>query len=59
MAPLYLGVTADLARRLWEHCEGVADGFTEKYGLKRLVCAERHDDIRTAIKREHNLKHWP
>ena len=56
---LYVGVTSDLARRLWEHREAVADGFTKKYGLKRLVWAERHDDIRSVIQREHNLKHWP
>ena len=56
---LYVGVTSDLARRLWEHREGVADGFTKKYGLKCLVWAERHDDIQSAIQREHNLKHWP
>jgi len=56
---LYVGVTSNLARRLWEHREGVADGFTKKYGLKRLVWVERHDDIRSAIRREHNLKHWP
>ena len=43
---LYVGVTGDLARRLWEHREGVADGFTKKYGLRRLVWAERHDGIR-------------
>ena len=46
---LYVGVTSDLARRVWEHREGVADGFTKKYGLKRLIYAERHEDIRTAI----------
>jgi predicted GIY-YIG superfamily endonuclease len=45
---LYVGVTSDLARRQWEHREGVADGFTKKYGLRRLVWAERHDDIRAA-----------
>ena len=56
---LYVGVTSDLARRAWEHREGAADGFTKRYGLKRLVFAERHDDIRTAIQREKNLKHWP
>jgi len=56
---LYVGVTSDLARRGWEHREGAADGFTKKYGLKRLVWAERHDDIRTAIQREHNIEHWP
>ena len=56
---LYVGVTSGLARRLWEHRGGVADGFTKKHGLKRFVWAERHDDIRSAIQREHNLKHWP
>ncbi len=56
---LYVGVTADLARRSWEHHSGVIDGFTRTYGLKRLVYAERHDDIRTAIQREKTIKHWP
>jgi len=56
---LYIGVTADLGRRVWEHREGVVDGFTKRYGLKRLVYAERHEDIRTAIQREKTMKHWP
>jgi putative endonuclease len=56
---LYAGVTSDLARRAWEHREGVADGFTRRYRLKRLVWAEHHNDIRAAIQREKNLKHWP
>jgi putative endonuclease len=56
---LYTGVTSNLARRAWEHREGVANGFTKRYGLKRLVFAERHVDIRTAIQRERNMKHWP
>ena len=55
----YIGVTSDLARRIWEHREGVADGFTKQYRLKRLVWAERHNDIRSAIQRERNMKHWP
>lgn len=55
---LYVGVTRDLARRVWEHREGLADGFTKKYGLKRLVYAEPHADISSAIQREKNLKHW-
>ena len=55
---LYVGVTSDLARRVWEHREGLADGFTKKYGLKRLVFAEPHADIRSALQREKNLKHW-
>jgi putative endonuclease len=56
---LYVGVTSELARRAWEHREGIADGFTKRYGLKRLVYAERYEEIRTAIQREKNLKHWP
>ena len=55
---LYVGVTADLARRVWQHREGLIEGFTKRYGLKRLVYVERYDDIRTAIQREKNLKHW-
>ncbi len=56
---LYVGVTADIRRRAWEHREGVGDGFTKRYQLKRLVYAEAHDDIRDAIRREKRLKHWP
>jgi putative endonuclease len=55
---IYVGVTNDLARRAWEHREGLVDGFTKRYRLKRLVYAERYDDIRHAIQREKNLKHW-
>ena len=56
---LYVGVTADIRRRAWEHREGQAEGFTKRYGLKRLVHAEWHDDIRGAIHREKRIKHWP
>jgi putative endonuclease len=55
---LYAGVTSHLSKRIWEHREGVAPGFTKRYGLKRLVYVERHADIQTAIQREHNMKHW-
>jgi len=55
---LYIGVTNDLARRAWEHREGLIEDFTKRYGLTRLVFFERHDDIRTAIQREKNLKSW-
>jgi putative endonuclease len=51
-------VTSDLARRVWEHPEGVPDGFTKKHGLKRLVYAEPHANIEAAIQREKNMKHW-
>ncbi len=55
---LYLGVTDDLPRRSWEHPEGVVDGFTKRYGLKRLVYFEHYDDIRDTRQREENLKHY-
>ena len=55
---LHTGVTADIARRVFEHREGLVSGFTRRYGLKRLVWLEAHDDIRSAIQRESNIKHW-
>ncbi len=55
---LYVGVTANLSRRVYEHREGLIAGFTKRYGLKRLVYCEQYDDIRSAIQREKNLKHW-
>ncbi len=56
---LYVGVTSNLARRAWEHREGVAEGFTKRYGLKRLVYAEPHESITAAIQRERTVKGWP
>ena len=56
---LYVGVTSDLVRRVFEHRSGFVDGFTKQHGLTRLVYFERFDDIRDAIQREHNIKHWP
>jgi putative endonuclease len=56
---LYVGVTSNLPRRVWEHREGLVDGFTKRYGLKMLVYAEQHPDIGTAIQRETTMKHWP
>ena len=55
---LYVGVTSDLARRVQEHREGQVDGFTKRHGLKSLVYAEYHEDMRAAIQREKNSKHW-
>jgi putative endonuclease len=55
---LYVGVTSDIARRAWEHRNGVVDGFTRQYGLKRLVYCEHHDTIIVAIQREKTIKHW-
>jgi len=56
---LYVGVTSALARRVWEHREGVYRGFTRTYGLKRLVWYEPHDEMTTAIQREKSIKRWP
>ena len=56
---LYVGVTADIARRAWEHREGLVDGFTKRHGLGRLVYVESHDEIQLAIQREKTIKHWP
>ena len=56
---IYIGVTSQLSRRIWEHREGVAPGFTRRYGLKRLVWYEPHDDMGVAIGREKSLKRWP
>ena len=56
---LYVGVTSQIARRAWEHREGVVEGFTKRYGLKRLVYVEHHDEITNAIQREKRMKSWP
>jgi len=56
---LYVGVTNDLVRRVFEHRSGFVEGFTKRYGLKRLVYFESFENIQSAIQREHNVKHWP
>ena len=55
---LYVGVTSDIDGRAWQHREGVFDGFTKRYGLKRLVYCESFSDIEEAIWREKRLKTW-
>ncbi len=55
---LYIGVTNDIARRAYEHREGIFPGFTKRYDLKRLVWFEQHEDIRDAIHREKTMKAW-
>jgi putative endonuclease len=55
---LYIGVTNDLARRCWEHREGMVPGFTRKYGVKILVYFEAFGDIEAAIHRETRLKKY-
>ncbi len=55
---LYIGVTNDIARRVWEHRNGKGSEFARKYRVHRLVYLEPHNDIRTAIQREKTLKEW-
>jgi putative endonuclease len=55
---LYVGVTNDLVRRVFEHREGTVSGFTKTHGLKRLVWFEEHATIPLAIQREKTLKRW-
>ena len=54
----YVGVTSDLPKRIWEHRNGVAEGFTKKFGVHRLVYAESHDTMEAAILREKRVKEW-
>ena len=55
---LYVGVTSALVKRVWEHREGLADGFTKEYGLKTLVWYELHGNALAAITREKQIKKW-
>ena len=55
---VYTGVTTNLARRAFEHREGVLEGFSSKYRLKKLVWYEEHETVLAAIQREKNIKHW-
>jgi putative endonuclease len=55
---LYIGITSDLERRLYEHQHRMLEGFTKKYGIKRLLFYEQFNDALTAIWREKQLKHW-
>ena len=55
---LYIGVTNNLERRLYEHKNGLADGFTKKYKVHKLVYFDCTADVRSAIAREKQLKGW-
>jgi len=55
---LYIGVTNNLSRRITEHKQGIADGFTKKYNIKTLVYYEWTNDIDSALSREKALKKW-
>ena len=55
---LYVGVTSDLVRRVWEHREGLGSDFVRRYDVTRLVWFEMHDEMGAAIQREKALKAW-
>jgi putative endonuclease len=55
---LYIGVTSDLANRIWKHKNNMVEGFTKKYNLHRLVWYELHDDMESAIIHEKRLKEY-
>ena len=55
---LYVGVTSDLLKRIYEHKQNLIDGFTKKYNVHTLVYYEVHNDIREAITREKQIKKW-
>ena len=55
---LYIGVTSDLVKRVWEHKNDVVEGFTKKYGVHKLVWFEPHETMDSAIQGEKTLKGW-
>lgn len=55
---LYIGVTDNLIKRVFQHKEGLVDGFTKKYNIKKLVYYEETNDVIVAITREKRLKKW-
>ena len=55
---LYIGVTNNLVRRVWQHREGLANSHTKRYWIKRLVYFEAHATAEAAIAREKQLKRW-
>lgn len=55
---LYIGVTADIDKRIWEHRNGLGSKFCRQYGLDRPVLVEEHATIEEAIAREKALKNW-
>jgi putative endonuclease len=55
---LYVGVTSDLVKRVWEHKSHVVEGFTKRYGVDWLVWYEVHASMESAIRREKAIKGW-
>jgi len=55
---LYIGVTSNLIQRVWQHKQGIAEGFSQRYGTKSLVYFEQHESMESAILREKQMKKW-
>jgi putative endonuclease len=55
---LYIGVTSNLPKRIWEHKSKAVEGFTQKYGVDKLVWYELHETMESALSREKNIKFW-
>jgi putative endonuclease len=55
---LYIGVTSELVKRIWEHKNDMVEGFTKRCGVHRLVWYEIHESMESAIEREKRLKEW-
>ncbi len=55
---LYIGVTSELAKRVWQHKNSVAEGFSKRYVLHHLVWYEPHENMESAITREKQMKKW-
>ena len=55
---LYVGVTSNLVKRVWEHKNDMAEGFTKRYAVHRLVWYELHENMESAISREKRIKGW-
>jgi putative endonuclease len=55
---LYIGVTSDLLKRVWEHKNNLVEGFTKRYNVHNLVWYELHENMNSAIEKEKRLKEW-
>ena len=55
---LYIGMTSDLVKRVWEHKNNLVEGFTKRYNVHYLVWYELHESMRSSIEREKKMKEW-